>query len=272
VPAAGAAAGGAAAGDGAARCGKPFIILDPTSPVHRIMPRPTPTLILVNKPWGVLCQFSSPDGRPTLAGLVDRPGVYPAGRLDADSEGLVLLTADGALQARITDPRFALAKTYLCQVEGEPTPAALEALARGPVLGDGPTAPAEVRLIDPPDLWPRDPPIRVRRAIPTAWLEIAIAEGRNRQVRRMTAAVGLPTLRLVRWRIGPWSLDGLAPGTWREAPVPRVLSSAPVFDRPRPASAPRAARPAPPSPSGHRRPQATPGGARRRGPSSRGRP
>lgn len=210
------------------------------------MARRARSVILVNKPYGVLTQFRSPDGRPTLASLVDRPGVYPAGRLDADSEGLVVLTADGALQARIADPRHALAKTYLCQVEGVPDDAALAALANGVTLADGPTAPARVRRIDEPALWPRDPPIRVRRAIPTAWLEIAIAEGRNRQVRRMTAAVGLPTLRLVRWRVGPWSLDGLAPGRWREAEVPRVLSSAPVFASSRPPT-PRPRRgPAPP--------------------------
>ena len=187
-----------------------------------------PRLILLNKPYGVLCQFTSPDGRATLADYVDRPGVYPAGRLDADSEGLVVLTDDGALQARITDPRRALAKTYWVQVEGEPSDGAIAELARGVVLRDGPTRRAEVRRLDPPPaLWPRDPPIRVRRAIPTAWLAITIREGRNRQVRRMTAAVGLPTLRLVRWAVGDWTLDGLAPGQWREqALAPAVLSSA----------------------------------------------
>jgi len=190
-----------------------------------------PSLILLNKPYGVLCQFTSPDGRPTLADYVRRPGVYPAGRLDADSEGLVVLTADGALQARITDPRHALEKTYWTQVENVPTDEQIAALARGVALNDGRTLPAKVARLDPPPaLWPRDPPIRVRRAIPTAWLAITIREGRNRQVRRMTAAVGLPTLRLVRWSVGDWTLDGIAPGAWRaeEAPARRVLSSAAV--------------------------------------------
>ena len=186
------------------------------------------SLILLNKPYGVLCQFRSPDGRPTLADYVDVPDVYPAGRLDADSEGLVVLTADGALQSRIADPRHRLAKTYYVQVEGEPTDAAIAALARGVALRDGVTRPAAVRRLDPPPaLWPRDPPIRVRRAIPTAWLAIALGEGRNRQVRRMTAAVGFPTLRLVRWSVGPWSIGTLGPGEWREEAVLRaVLPSA----------------------------------------------
>ena len=179
-----------------------------------------PRLILLNKPYGVLCQFTSPDGRPTLADYVDRPRVYPSGRLDADSEGLVVLTDDGALQARITDPRRALAKTYWVQVEGEPSDGAIDELARGVVLRDGPTRRAEVRRLDPPPaLWPRDPPIRERRAIPTAWLSLTLAEGRNRQVRRMTSAVGLPTLRLIRWSVGPWTLEGLAPGESRLARV-----------------------------------------------------
>jgi len=176
-------------------------------------------LILLNKPYGVLCQFTSPDGRATLADYVDRPGVYPAGRLDADSEGLVVLTGDGALQARITSPRHALAKTYWVEVENLPTDEAIARLARGVELRDGTTRPAKVARIDPPPaLWPRDPPIRVRREIPTTWIELEIHEGRNRQVRRMTAAVGHPTLRLVRSRIGPWNLEGLAPGEWRDAP------------------------------------------------------
>ena len=184
--------------------------------------------MLLNKPYGVLCQFSAPDGRPTLADFVGRRDVYPAGRLDADSEGLVVLTADGALQARITHPRHKLAKVYRVQVEGEPSDDALARLARGVPLRDGPTRPARVRRNDPPaGLWPRDPPIRFRAAIPTAWLEIELAEGRNRQVRRMTAAVGLPTLRLVRVAVGPWTLGALAPGQWREEAVDaRVLSSA----------------------------------------------
>lgn len=176
-------------------------------------------MILLNKPHGVLCQFTAADGRPTLADHVDVPGVYPAGRLDADSEGLVVLTADGRLQARIADPRHKLPKTYWVQVEGTPGADALQALARGVVLADGPTRPARVRVLPAPDVWPRDPPIRVRRAIPTAWLELTLREGRNRQVRRMTAAVGLPTLRLIRWAVGPWSLAGLAPGEWRKAAV-----------------------------------------------------
>jgi 23S rRNA pseudouridine2457 synthase len=177
-------------------------------------------VILFNKPYGVLCQFSDRAGRPTLAGYVRVPDVYPAGRLDADSEGLVVLTADGALQARIADPRHKLPKTYWVQVEGTPDVARLQALAAGVALADGPTRPAQVRAMpEPPGLWPRDPPIRVRRAIPTAWLEITLNEGRNRQVRRMTAAVGLPTLRLIRWSVGRFTLAGLAPGETREAPM-----------------------------------------------------
>lgn len=173
-------------------------------------------VILLNKPAGVLCQFTPEAGHRSLAGLVDVPGVYPAGRLDADSEGLVALTADGRLQAAIADPRHKLEKTYWVQVEGTPRRESLERLAGGVDLRDGPTRPAAVREIEPPPgLWERDPPIRVRKAIPTAWLEVRIAEGRNRQIRRMTAAVGLPTLRLVRCAIGPWTLAGLAPGTWR---------------------------------------------------------
>lgn len=173
-------------------------------------------LILLNKPFGVLCQFTSEGGHRALAELVRVPGVYPAGRLDTDSEGLVLLTDDGRLQARIADPRHKLAKAYWVQVEGTPGPEALERLRSGVQLNDGLTLPAQVHAIDPPAIWPRDPPIRVRRHIPTSWIELEIAEGRNRQVRRMTAAVGLPTLRLVRHRIGPWNVEGLAPGQWRE--------------------------------------------------------
>jgi len=183
-------------------------------------------LILLNKPYGVVCQFSG-EGR-TLKDLVDVPGVYPAGRLDADSEGLLVLTDDGAVQASITNPRRKMPKIYLAQVEGIATPEALAKLSSGVELNDGMTRPARARAIESPaGLWPRDPPIRVRRAIPTAWLAITIREGRNRQVRRMTAAVGLPTLRLVRWAVGDWTLDGLAPGQWREqALAPAVLSSA----------------------------------------------
>jgi 23S rRNA pseudouridine2457 synthase len=175
-------------------------------------------LLLFNKPYDVLSQFTDEgSGRKTLADFVDVPGVYPAGRLDRDSEGLLLLTDDGRLQARIADPRFKTSKTYFVQVEGDPDAAQLAALRGGVALKDGPTLPAKAERIDTPALWPRDPPIRVRKSIPDAWLSLTIREGRNRQVRRMTAAVGLPTLRLVRWRIGDWSLDGLTPGAWRKA-------------------------------------------------------
>lgn len=180
-------------------------------------------LILLNKPFGVLCQFtdrsSASSARPTLSGLLQVPGVYPAGRLDRDSEGLLLLTDDGRLQARIADPRFKLPKTYLVQVEGEPDEAALEQLRRGLELNDGPTRPAEARRIDEPALWPRHPPVRFRKNVPDCWLELTLREGRNRQVRRMTAAIGHPTLRLVRWRIGEWSIDSLGSGEWREIRV-----------------------------------------------------
>lgn len=176
-------------------------------------------LLLFNKPFGVLSQFTdrgSPTVRATLSDFIEVKGVYPAGRLDRDSEGLLLLTDDGRLQARIADPRFKLPKTYLVQVEGDPEEPALERLRRGVRLKDGMTLPAEIARIDAPDLWPRDPPIRVRKAIPDNWLKITLREGRNRQVRRMTAAVGLPTLRLVRWSIGDWTLDAIAPGEVRE--------------------------------------------------------
>lgn len=176
-----------------------------------------PRVILLNKPHGVVCQFSPSGAHPTLKDFVAVPGVYPAGRLDTDSEGLLVLTDDGALQARISDPRHRLEKGYWVQVEGTPSREALERLESGVELNDGITLPATARLIEPPaGLWERDPPIRVRKSIPTAWLEIGLAEGRNRQVRRMSAAVGLPTLRLIRFRIGPWDLAGLAPGAWRE--------------------------------------------------------
>jgi 23S rRNA pseudouridine2457 synthase len=180
-------------------------------------------LILFNKPFGVLSQFTdrgTPAARPTLSGFIDLPGVYPAGRLDQDSEGLLLLTDDGRLQARIADPKFKTAKTYLIQVEGDADEAQLEALRRGVKLKDGLTRPAEAELIPAPPLWPRDPPVRFRKTVPDCWLRLTIREGRNRQVRRMTAAVGLPTLRLVRWSIGEWSVEGLDPGRWREIAAP----------------------------------------------------
>ena len=174
-------------------------------------------LIAFNKPYDVLCQFTdrSDPPRRTLAGFGLPADVYPAGRLDHDSEGLLLLTDDGGLAHRITDPRHKLEKTYRVQVEGDPTPEQLDALRRGVTLNDGPTRPARVQRIEAPALWPRDPPVRFRKTVPDAWLEIAIREGRNRQVRRMTAAVGLPTLRLVRVAIGDWTLGELMPGQWR---------------------------------------------------------
>ncbi|MEO1204239.1 MAG: pseudouridine synthase [Pseudomonadota bacterium] len=172
-------------------------------------------LILLNKPFRVLSQFTDPDKR-TLGEFVDVPGVYPAGRLDYDSEGLMLLTDDGRLQARISQPRSKVTKVYRVQVEGRPEAAHLARLERGVHLKDGTAKALGVREIDEPDgLWPRDPPIRVRKAILDSWLEIGVQEGRNRMIRRMTAAVGLPTLRLIRWQVGPWQLDGLKPGETR---------------------------------------------------------
>jgi 23S rRNA pseudouridine2457 synthase len=173
-------------------------------------------LIALNKPYAVLCQFTDPGGRPTLAAYVRQTDVYPAGRLDHDSEGLLLLTDDGALAHRLTDPRHKQPKTYCVQVDGAISDDAIAALRQGVVLNDGPTLPAGAERIDAPDwLWPRDPPVRFRKAIPTSWLAITLREGRNRQVRRMTAAVGFPTLRLIRQRIGEHALDGLAPGESR---------------------------------------------------------
>ncbi|PEQ13966.1 pseudouridine synthase [Novosphingobium sp. PC22D] len=179
-------------------------------------------LILFNKPFEVLSQFTdakSPTPRATLSDYIDVPGVYPAGRLDRDSEGLLLLTDDGRLQARIADPRFKLDKRYLVQVEGEPDEAVLEALRRGVMLKDGKTLPAKAERIEAPDLWPRDPPVRFRKTVPDCWLAVTLREGRNRQVRRMTAAVGHPTLRIVRWSVGEWAVEGLTPGEWREGKV-----------------------------------------------------
>lgn len=177
-------------------------------------------LLLLNKPFNVLCQFTDGDKRQTLADFVTMKDVYPAGRLDRDSEGLVLLTDDGALQHRISHPRHKLEKSYWVQVEGVPDEQKIAALCAKVTLKDGQTAPAKARIISEPKLWPRQPPIRVRAQIPTSWLELTITEGRNRQVRRMTAAIGHPTLRLIRHKIGPWSLAGLAPGEWQEAKIP----------------------------------------------------
>ena len=174
-------------------------------------------VLLLNKPYGYLSQFT-PEGRwQGLAGLVPVPGVYVAGRLDADSEGLLLLTDDGKLQARIAEPKHKLPKTYWVQVEGEPTDSALKQLRQGVRYADFTTLPCGVRRIETPEsLWPRDPPVRFRKEIPTSWLELVLAEGKNRQIRKMTAHVGFPTLRLIRYAVGAVTLDGLAPGDWRE--------------------------------------------------------
>jgi 23S rRNA pseudouridine2457 synthase len=184
---------------------------------------PLPSLLLLNKPFRVLSQFTSEDGKATLRDFVHAPGMRPAGRLDYDSEGLVLLTDSGALQTQLADPRWKQAKTYFVQVDGEIDEAALVHLRRGVTLNDGPTLPAGAERVEEPQwLWPRDPPIRFRKEIPTSWLKLTIREGRNRQVRRMTAAVNHPTLRLIRHAVGPWSLDGLAPGESRAVTASEV--------------------------------------------------
>lgn len=188
----------------------------PASTARAVAPADMSTSLLFNKPFRVLSQFSAETGKATLADYIDLPGVYPAGRLDFDSEGLMLLTDDGALQARVSHPRHKITKVYLAQVEGIPGPEALQALRRGVQLKDGGTRPANAEVVDEPGwLWPRDPPIRRRKQIPTRWIRLEIREGRNRQVRRMTAAVGHPTLRLLRIAIGDWHLNGLRPGEYR---------------------------------------------------------
>jgi 23S rRNA pseudouridine2457 synthase len=177
-------------------------------------------VLLFNKPYGVLSQFTDDDGRPTLGAFIPVKKVYAAGRLDRDSEGLVVLTDDGRMQKEIADPEHKMGKTYWVQVEGTAEEDTLAALREGIALADGPTKPARARVIEEPTLWPRTPPVRVRLTVPTSWIELTIFEGRNRQVRRMTAAVGLPTLRLIRTAVGPWSLGLLQPGEWRDAPGP----------------------------------------------------
>ena len=203
-------------------------------------------ILLLNKPFDVLCQFTNGEGRATLADFVDQPSFYPAGRLDRDSEGLVVLTNVGRLQAQISDPRHKMAKIYLAQVEGEITDAALVQLARGVMLNDGMTLPAGARRIDEPAwLWPRDPPVRFRKTVPDAWLAITLREGRNRQVRRMTAAVGFPTLRLIRWAVGPWTLEGLDLGAWRFAEAEGMVTG---FTKPQRHPRPTHGRPRSPNP------------------------
>ncbi|MGH6610065.1 MAG: pseudouridine synthase, partial [Burkholderiaceae bacterium] len=180
-------------------------------------------LLLLNKPFQVLTRFTSDEGKATLKRFISAPGMRPAGRLDYDSEGLLLLTDSGALQTRLADPRWKVGKTYFVQVEGEPDEASLEQLRSGVTLKDGPALPAQADRVAAPEWrWPRDPPIRFRQAIPTSWIQLTISEGRNRQVRRMTAAVGYPTLRLIRWSVAAWTLAGLAPGEWRKVPEAEI--------------------------------------------------
>lgn len=188
-----------------------------------IRPSQKNRLLLFNKPYGVLTQFTDQEDRQTLKDFIAIPNIYPAGRLDRDSEGLLLLTDNGQLQNLIASPRHKMAKTYWVQVEGIPDSQALDRLCAGIVLNDGPTLPAEAKIIDSPDVWPRTPPIRTRKSVADCWLQLTITEGRNRQVRRMTAAIGHPTLRLIRSQLGPWKIDGLQPGHWRELQIPASL-------------------------------------------------
>lgn len=178
-----------------------------------------PNLYLFNKPFNVLCQFTDTENRATLADYIHISGIYPAGRLDYDSEGLLALTSDGEIQARIADPKFKLSKTYWVQVEGNITNEALERLEKGVMLKDGLTKAAKAKIINEPEIWPRTPPIRYRKNDQTSWIELTISEGKNRQVRRMTAEVGFPTLRLIRYSIGPWSIDGIDQGNLKPIDV-----------------------------------------------------